>query len=200
MASAKRRSEIHALSYSDLAWSPDKDRVFLRVVPSFLAKTQLATSPPLAFSVPSLGTFVGQESQEDMSLCPVRCLFHYLDRTRDLRGNRKLLFLSYKKGFKKDISSATVSSWIKKCILLCLDLQGKTPQGPFRVRAHDVRALSASLAYSARVPLESVMEACTWASSNTFTAFYLKDVSLLQENVQRLGPLVVAQSRVGPTF
>ena len=180
LASAKRRSELHAISFSDISWTESKDRVFFKVIPSFMSKTQLASSPPLAFSVPALSQHVGEASVEDLVLCPVRCLFEYLKRTKGLRGARKLLFISFKKGFKTEISAATVSSWIKKCILLCLDLQDKVPPGPFRVRAHDVRALSASLAYRSRVPLERVMEACTWACHNTFTSYYLKDFSLSQ--------------------
>ncbi len=133
---------------------------------------------------------------EDISLCPLQCLFIYLDKTKGLRGTRKLLFLSYKKGFKQDIKAGTISSWIKKCILLCLDLDGNVPPGPFKVQAHDVRALSASLAYKANVPLERVMEACTWATHNTFTSFYLKDVCLLQDDLCRLGPLVLGQTVV----
>ncbi len=198
LASGKRRSEIHSISFQDIAWTSDKSRVFLKPIPSFLAKTQLASGPPTSFSVPSLGPSVGQDSAEDLLLCPVRCLMCYMKRTKGLRGDRRLLFLSYKKGFKKDIRAGTVSSWIKKCILTCLDIEGALPPGPFKVRAHDVRALSASLAYNANVPLERVLEACTWATHNTFTSFYLRDVTLLQENLVRLGPLVLGQSVVVP--
>ena len=45
----------------------------------------------------------------DRSLCPVRALRYYLDRTSDLRQNKELVFVSFKKGFDKDISPATVS-------------------------------------------------------------------------------------------
>ena len=45
----------------------------------------------------------------DRSLCPVRALRYYLDRTSDLRQNKELVFVSFKKGFDKDISPTTIS-------------------------------------------------------------------------------------------
>ncbi len=197
LASGSRRSELHALEFSSISWSRNKEKVFLRPIPSFLAKTQLSSAPPTQFSIPALTPFLGPDLDKDALLCPVRALLQYLSRTKGSRGDRKLLFVSYKKGFKTEIKTATISSWIKKCILLCLDLENNVPQGPFKVKAHDVRALSASLAFNAHVPLERVMESCTWASSNTFTTFYLRDTALLQEHLSRLGPIVLAQTVTG---
>ena len=37
--------------------------------------------------------------------------------------------------------------------------------------------LSSQTPYLARIPLGSVMEACSWVSHNTFTSFYLRDLS-----------------------
>ena len=54
--------------------------------------------------------------------CPVRALRYYLDRTSDLRQNKELVFVSFKKGFGKDISPATISSWIKQTVILCYEL------------------------------------------------------------------------------
>ena len=85
-----------------------------------------------------------------------------LDRTKDLRKGKDLVFMSFKKGFQKDIVPATVSSWIKQMVLLCCQLSDETAQNLHQVRAHDVRAFAAS--------------ACHWKSHNTFTQFYLKDV------------------------
>ena len=51
-----------------------------------------------------------------------RALRYYLDRTSDLRQNKELVFLSFKKGFNKDISLATVLSWIMQIVILCYEL------------------------------------------------------------------------------
>lgn len=197
LASGKRRSEIHALDGGRVSWREDFSVVKLRVIPSFLAKTQLATSPPLSFSVPALAPSLGPDMDQDLLLCPVRALRSYLDRTKKLRKGRKLLFLSYKKGFKSDICSATISFWIKKCIRTCYDLADLPSGTSFKVRAHDVRALAASLAYLGRTPLERVLEACTWSSPNTFTSFYLRDLEWCESSGRRL-EVIAAQQQVRP--
>ena len=179
-----------------MAWSHNEDKVYLQVIPSFLAKTQLAASPPLAVVIPSLGSALGQGMNEDLLLCPVRALKIYMSRTREVRGSRKLLFISYKTGFNKDIRSATISFWIKKLIRTCYDIAKATPPGPLSVRAHDLRALSSSLAFLGRVPLQRVMESCTWKSHNTFTSFYLRDLAMKQQDLFSLGPLIAAQTVV----
>ena len=50
--------------------------------------------------------------------CPVRALRYYLERTSELRQNKELVFVSFKKGFDKDISPATISSWITHNVIL----------------------------------------------------------------------------------
>ena len=65
----------------------------------------------------------------------------YLDRTSDLRQNKELVFVSFKKGFDKDISPATISSWIKQTVILCYELSDQEAHTLHQVKAHDVRAL-----------------------------------------------------------
>ena len=70
-------------------------------------------------SIPALTTIVDRQFKEDRTLCLVRALGYYLDRTKDLRGSRTLLFISFKKGQPSDIRPTTLSSWLKQTILLC---------------------------------------------------------------------------------
>ena len=60
--------------------------------------------------------------ESDRSLFLVRSLRYYLDRTSDLRQNKEVVFVSFKKGFDKDISPASVSSWIKQTVILYHEL------------------------------------------------------------------------------
>ena len=193
LASGKRRGELHALDFKSLAYSSDGGHVFLRVIPSFLAKTQVSGSSCLSFSIPALSNVLSSGMEEDNLLCPVRALKIYLSRTQGIRENKTLLFVSYKTGFMRDIKSPTISFWLKKLIRLCYDIASKVQPGPLAVRAHDIRALSASLAFFSKVPIERVMESCTWKSHNTFTHFYLRDLTLHRDELLRLGPLVAAQ-------
>ena len=193
LASGRCRGELHALDFSSVRWKEDNSKVTLRVIPSFLAKTQLATSPPLAVTIPSLRSSLGQGMGEDCLLCPVQALRVCLKRTKGLRMGKKLLFISHQKKFSRDIRAATISSWIKKCIRTCYDLADQESPCSFKVRAHDVRALAASLAYMGRVPLDQVMQACSWQSHNTFTSFYLRDLTWKGSEGYHLGPVVASQ-------
>ena len=91
----------------------------------------------------------------DRSLCPVRALRYYLDRTSDLR-HKELVFVSFKKGFDKNISPATVSSCIKQTVILCYELSDKEALTLHQVKAHDVRAFAASKAFQSGVFLEQI--------------------------------------------
>ena len=53
-----------------------------------------------------------------------------------------------KKGFDKDISPATISSWIKQTVILCYELSDQEALTLHQVKAHDVRAFAASKAAS----------------------------------------------------
>ena len=61
---------------------------------------------------------MGPVLDEDNSLCPVRLLKIYLDRTKDIRGDIRDLFLTYNdKGPVMEAFVNTLSGWIKRAIL-----------------------------------------------------------------------------------
>ena len=80
-----------------------------------------STGPVKNFVIPALVPTLDKSLQGDRSLCPVKALCYYLDRTSDLRQNMELVFVAFKKYFDKDISPATISSWIKQTVILCYD-------------------------------------------------------------------------------
>ena len=113
LGSGKRRSEIHAWLHKNIRHQSDWSKVSLYPSPSFLSKNQLAKEGPDSVApvvIPALAPSLDRSLKGDRSLCPVRALRYYLDRTADLRQNKELVFVSFKKGFDKDISPATISS------------------------------------------------------------------------------------------
>ena len=72
--------------------------------------------------ITALASTLDRSLKSDRSLCPVRALCYYLDRTSDIGQNKEVAFVSFKKGFNKDISPATISSWIKQTVILCYEL------------------------------------------------------------------------------
>ena len=196
LGSGKRRSEIHAWQHQNIRHQSDWSKVSLFPSPSFLSKNQLAKEGPQSVApvvIPALAPTLDKSLKSDRSLCPVRALRYYLDRTSDLRQHQQLVFVSFKKGFDKDISPATISSWIKQTVILCYELSDHQTHTLHQVKAHDVRAFAASKAFQSGVSLEQILAACHWKSHNTFTQFYLKDVAWADSELYHLGPVVAAQ-------
>ena len=196
LASGKRRSEIHAWQHRNIRHQSDWSKVSLYPSPSFLSKNQLAKEGPESVApvvIPALAPTLEKSLKSDRSLCPVRALRYYLDRTSDIRQSKELVFVSFKKGFDKDISPATISSWIKQTVILCYELSDHQAHTLHQVKAHDVRAFAASKAFQSGVSLEQILSACHWKSHNTFTQFYLKDVAWADSELYHLGPVVAAQ-------
>ena len=108
------------------------------------------------------------------------------------RPERSLLFISFKKGLTSDIRPATLSSWLKQTILLCYKQADQQALDLVQVKAHDIRAFAASKAFYGGVWVDQIMQACHWKAQNTFTNFYLKDLTWSDNNMY-LGPVVAAQ-------
>ena len=152
LGSGKRRSEIHAWLHKNIRHQSDWSKVSLYPSPSFLSKNQLAKEGPDSVApvvIPALAPSLDKSHKGDRSLCPVRALRYYLDRTTDLRQNKELVFVSFKKGFDKDISPATISSWIKQTVILCYEFSDQEALSLHQVKA---RAFAASKAFNQGSP------------------------------------------------
>ena len=197
LVSCKRRSEIHAWVANKVSNLGQWEKVALFPSSHFIAKNQLAREGSESVSlvtIPALTTIVDRQFKEDRTLCPVRALRYYLDRTKDLRGSRSLLFISFKKGHTSDIRPATLSSWLKQTILLCYKQADQQALNLVQVKAHDIRAFAASKAFYGGVSVDQIMQACHWKAHNTFTNFYLNDLTCSDnDNNMYLGPVVAAQ-------
>ena len=194
LASGSRRSELHAITHYGSSLAPDKSAFDFRIDPDFLSKTdhRRAVKERL-ITIPALP----DDDPVERTLCPVRSLLFYLDRTKTIReetGGRKL-FVSYKEKFKGDISAQTISRWIKKAVKLSYEAahhDGPTLQ-LHQIRAHEVRAFSASLANLGDIAIETILRAASWKSHNTFTSFYLRDLTSESQGLLKLGPLVASR-------
>ena len=198
MASAKRRSELHAFSVEDrhLRFDSSDGSVTLLCQPGFLAKTQLPSTAPKPIKIPSLSRTCG-ENDNDRLLCPVRALKFYLNRVKPSRGRRKRLFLPLKGG--GDVSAASISRWVSSTVKKAYSSLSSRELSLFKIRAHEVRALSTSWAFVNHTPLADVLQAAFWRNSTTFSTFYLRSFESQHDNLHMLGPLVVAQTVVTAT-
>ena len=103
LGSGKRRSEIHAWLFKNIHHQENWSQVSLYPSPMFISKNQLAREVPASVGpvvVPALAPSLDRDLKEDRSLCPVRALRYYLDRTKDLRKGKELVFVSFRKSFQ----------------------------------------------------------------------------------------------------
>ena len=197
LSSGRRRSELHAMIVRGSRLTYNNQTFILQFDRKFIAKTaKINSRNDTSIIIPCLP----YDEREERPLCPVRCLSAYLERFKPLRkaNPSAKLFISYKPGFKGDITATTVSRWIKNAILWAYDasVTNLDLQQLHNIKAHDVRAMSASLSLLRSVSLEQILQSAGWRSHNVFTNFYLRDLSSQSEELLRLGPLVSSQTVV----
>ena len=196
MATARRVSEIHAFSIDKnlFRFSHVDGSLTVRTQSGFLAKNQLPSKAPDSIHIPKLSNTCKSKDFNSL-LCPIRAIKIYLKRTKSLRGSRTRLFIPTKGDH--DIKKSTISNWVKFTIKLAYKSISQRQIKLLKIKAHELRALSASWAYFNSIPLNEVLQAAVWSSSSTFAKFYLRDFKEQTTNLQNLGPLVTAQKVVG---
>ena len=95
LASGKRRSDIHAWVANKVSNLSQLEKVVLFPSSDFIARNKLAREGSQSVSpvtIPALTIILDRRFKEDRTLCLVRALRYYLDRAKDLRGSRSILF------------------------------------------------------------------------------------------------------------
>ena len=198
LATAQRRSELHALALKEVKFHSRSQGhgVSLGFVPGFLAKTQSPSASARRVEIPALTNIVDRDLP-DRTLCPVRALRFYVDKTQDpsFRRGRERLFVSYLEGRDTEIRPATIARWIVLAVRAAYkNLESnRTLRREASVTAHEVRALATSWADYKGVALAEVLKAASWAGHSTFSQFYLRDCSELADGMHAIGPVVAAQ-------
>lgn len=105
---------------------------------------------------------------EDINLCPVTCLLHYLSRTKNLRSHSQL-FISLNRPHRP-ITTQTLSRWIS----LTLHSAGIA----HHFSAHSTRGASTSKA-SKYTDMDTVLKSAGWSNTRTFDKFYHKPLSAM---------------------
>ena len=102
LASGRRRGEVHAWTFKSLKHKTGWKEVTVAPSTVFLAKNQLALDGPSVVQsvvIPTLKPTLDQPLTEDMTLCPVRSLRYYIDKTKDLRKGNIFCSSPSKMGF-----------------------------------------------------------------------------------------------------
>ena len=188
MATAKRVSELQALSFSVSFQGED---LVLYYDPLFRAKTESVINPlPRSVIVPSLSDFAGDLPER--LHCLVRAVKYLRKAARSASFIPPRLFVSPKNP-KRSMSKNAMSFYLRQLIIDSGAVSSaRTP------RAHDIRGIATSLNYYSNLSLTSLMQVATWKSKRVFASHYLKEVSATQDGIQQFGPLVIAGDRLKP--
>ena len=188
MATAKRVSELQALSFSVSFQGED---LVLYYDPFFCAKTESAANPlPRSVIVLSLSDFAGNLPERVQ--CPVRAIKFLRKAARSASYIPSRLFVSPRNP-EHAMSKNAISFYLRQLITDSGDVSSSCPP-----RAHDIRGIATSLNYYGNLSLSHLMQVATWKSNHVFASRYLKEVSATQDNIRRFGPLVIAGDRLHP--
>ena len=200
LATACRAGELQAVS-RELSFSGSD--VFLSYLPEFRAKTESSVNPlPHSFCVRPLADFVG-DLPEELLLCPVRALRHYLSRTASLSPRPRSLFVSPRSP-SRPLSKNALSFFLRD-VISCASSSSSSSAGSSSAsssrsssssRTRSVCGVAASWAFARNASLSSILAAASWSSASVFTSFYLTDVQFSSLYGFSLGPLVAAGSVV----
>ncbi|XP_070410731.1 uncharacterized protein [Nothobranchius furzeri] len=190
LASVNRVSDITALSVAPacLRIREDGGSAVLCPNPAFVPKSINASFKSRSISLAGLFPPPHNSEEEAAShlLCPVRALARYVSRTSGIRRSRNL-FVHYRESSLGQVLSAQrLSRWLCDAISLAYTSSGRDP--PEALGAHSARGISSSMALLSGVSMEDICQAASWASSCSFTRYYLRDVSSGSITRSVLGP------------
>uniref|UniRef100_A0A803JSY7 ribonuclease H n=1 Tax=Xenopus tropicalis TaxID=8364 RepID=A0A803JSY7_XENTR len=174
IASARRVSELSALSCKAPFLVFHHDRAVLRTVPPFLPKVVSTFHLNQEITVPTFCPTPSNPKEVALhSLDPVRALKFYLHRVHEFRKSDSLFVLFSGPGQGAPATKATISRWIKQAIQRAYSAQGQTP--PLGIKAHSTRGMSTSWAFRNQASAEQLCKAATWTSVHSFIKFYQFD-------------------------
>ena len=181
VTSAARVSELQALDCRPELLRLFSHKVVLRANPAFLPKVvnteYLSREIELQAFLPFSSDFPADKLA---TLCPVRAIKLYLDRTKPFRKDNNL-FCSYAlghQGFK--VTSQSISRWVRDAICFAYQQQGiQIPRS--EIKAHSTRAVAASLASIQGVSPRDLCKAAMWSDTSVFAKFYRLDMLAAKE-------------------
>lgn len=193
LATARRVSELHAI---DKRVGFAKGKAVCMSTLGFLAKNEDPSRPwPREFEIKDLSQLVGPEEPERY-LCPVRALKFYVQRTKKLRGPNDHLWCSVRdpsRPLSKNALSFFLRSLIKEAHEQCADSE----MSILKVKAHEIRAVSTSVAFSRNLSVKDLVKSTFWRCKSVFASHYLVDVQTVFEECSTLGPFIATDTVLG---
>lgn len=117
--------------------------------------------------------------RDNVCICPVAHIQHYLEETKAIRGSQTEFFISYAPPYKA-VKSSTIAKWVVMFLKEC-GVNTKV------FSAHSTRSASTSKSLKNGLSLQDLGKAAGWSGSSTFRKIYNKPIvqnfgdSLLQK-------------------
>ena len=175
LVTTKRVSDLHALSVDADCTHFSEGKVTIKPNPFFVPKNPGAPCAPVVLREFHPPPFDSPEECRLHSLCPVRALRIYIDRSKPARQSDQLFVSWAARMVGKPITKQRLSHWIVEAIQLAYSTAGK--QAPGRLRAHSTRGVAASWALFKGVSVQDLCAAASWSSPLTFARFYSLNVT-----------------------
>ncbi len=185
LASAKRIGDLHAFSVDSdcIRFGPGDCSVTLRPRMGYVPKS---LSTPFKIQTVSLSALSSEsaassEADAQTSVCPVRALRIYIDRSAGFRQSDQLFVCYGGCARGRAVSKQRLSHWIVDAITAAYTNQGL--ECPLHIRGHSTRAMASSWAWSRGMSIQDICVAAGWSSENTFARFYRLDVQSFASQV-----------------
>ncbi len=185
LASAKRIGDLHAFSVDSdcIRFGPGDCSVTLRPRMGYVPKS---LSTPFKIQTVSLSALssesaASREADAQTSVCPVRALRIYIDRSAGFRQSDQLFVCYGGCARGRAVSKQRLSHWIVDAITAAYTNQGL--ECPLHIRGHSTRAMASSWAWSRGMSIQDICVAAGWSSENTFARFYRLDVQSFASQV-----------------
>ena len=193
LATGARGSELvalsrasHNLEFSTLA--SGAKHASIRMVPKFIPKNQRPEIIPEPMKFPGIAHLFPNEAER--LLYPVRALGLYIVRSaeRAQDDSQEKLFVHFSPATQ--MFTTHFRRWVAETIRLTYEHFSESDLP--KIKAHDVRGFSTSIAFYRNTPLKELCGLIGWKSSNVFVRHYLRDMAADTE-LQDI-PLVAART------
>ncbi|XP_068117913.1 uncharacterized protein [Hyperolius riggenbachi] len=174
ITSARRVSELEALSCREPYCIFYNDRVVLRTSSEFIPKVGDIFYRSQEIILPSFYPNPTNDNEKQRHLLDVRqILKDYLQRVESLRKTEALFVNFTGKLVGQRASKRTIANWIKLCIMEAYKVMETAP--PKDLKAHSTRGTATTWAFRAGASPLEICKAATWKNLGTFMRHYRLD-------------------------
>ncbi|XP_058014842.1 uncharacterized protein LOC131185882 [Ahaetulla prasina] len=174
ITSARRISELSALSIRQDLCTFLNDRVVLRLDPTFLPKVNSQFHRSQEVVLPNFCPSPRHNLERLWHTLDVRrALKIYIERTSSFRKT-EALFVSFQPlSLGQKVTKSVLARWIRAAIATAYESQSLPI--PRRITAHSTRSAASSAAWGAQASIEEICRAATWSNPSSFIRHYRVD-------------------------